>query len=159
MTAAAADNYWADLAVVQITPPGGSAIPLAMVQDLELTFKSTESYARGMCSEKIKNRAKYAFQIDVKFSLIKYLPTVGSWFAYYITDPTSAGGTVVDTCKCALFTVTGEIFPMTTGNDNVLRTVTDVSFPEFPLKATYNQWVKAEFSGVGADLVDTNPVT
>jgi hypothetical protein len=48
---------------------------------------------------------------------------------------------------------------MTTGNDNVLRTVTDVSFPEFPLKATYNQWVKAEFTGVGADLVDTNPVS
>ena len=159
MTAAAADNYFADLAVIQVTPLGGVATALAMVQDLELTFKSTETYARGIGSEKIQNRAKYAFQIDVKFSMIKFLPTVGTWFPFYIMDPTSGGGTVIDTCKCALFTVTGEIYPMTTGNDNVLRMVTGVSFPEFPLKVTYNQWVKAEFSGVGADLVDTNPAT
>ena len=77
MTAAAADNYFADLAAIQITPPGGSASSLAMVQDLELNFKSTETYARGIGSEKIQNRAKYGFQIDVKFSLIKFLPAVG----------------------------------------------------------------------------------
>jgi hypothetical protein len=159
MTAAAADNYFADLAVIQVTPPGGAATTLAMVQDLELTFKSSEIKARGIGSEKVQNKAKYAFEIDVKFSLIKFLPAVGTWFAYYIMDPTSGGGTVIDTCKVALFTVTGEIYPMTTGNDNMLRTVTGVSFPEFPLKVTYNQWVKAEFSGSGNDLVDTNPAT
>jgi hypothetical protein len=159
MTAAAADNYFADLAAIQVTPPGGAATTLAMVQDLELTFKSSEIKARGIGSEKVQNKAKYAFEIDVKFSLIKFLPAVGTWFAYYIMDPTSGGGTVIDTCKVALFTVTGEIYPMTTGNDNMLRTVTGVSFPEFPLKVTYNQWVKAEFSGSGNDLVDTNPAT
>ena len=91
MTAAAADNYFADLAVIQVTPPGGVATALAMVQDLELTFKSTETYARGIGSEKIQNRAKYAFQIDVKFSMIKFLPTVGTWFRIMWTCGQIAG--------------------------------------------------------------------
>jgi hypothetical protein len=159
MTAAAADNYWGDLAVIQITPPGGSATSIAMAQDLELTFKSTESYARGMGSELIQNRAKYGIQIDVKLSWIKFLPAVGTFAPYYIMDPAAGSGAVVDTCRCGLFTITGEIYPMTTGNDNLLRTVTNVSFPEFPLKVTYNQWVKMELSGVGQTLVDTNAVT
>jgi hypothetical protein len=157
MTAAAADNYFGDLCTIMVTPPGGSSTPIAMAQDLELTMKSTETYARGMGSELIQNRAKYGLQVDVKLSFIKFLPVVGSWFPYFIMDPTSGGGTLVDTCRCALFTITGEIYPMTTGNDNVLRTVTNVSFPEFPLKVTYNQWVKVELSGVGQTLVDTNP--
>ena len=154
---AAADNYFADLCVIQITPPGGSATPIAMGQDLELTFKSTEIYARGMGSELIQNRAKYAIQVDVKLAWLKFLPTVSSWAPYYIMNPTTGDGTVTDTCRCGLFTITGEIYPMTSTNNNLLRTVTNVSFPEFPLKVTYNQWVKVELSGVGQTLVDTNP--
>lgn len=154
---AAADNYFADLCVIQVTPPGGSATPIAMGQDLELTMKSTETYARGMGSELIQNRAKYGIQVDVKLSFIKFLPTVSSWFPYYIMNPTTGDGTLTDTCKCALFTISGEIFPMNSANTNVLRTVSNVSFPEFPLKVTYNQWVKVELSGVGQTLVDTNP--
>lgn len=159
MTAAAADNYFADLCAIQIQPPGGSFITVAMGQDLELTFKSTETYARGMGSELIQNRAKYGIQVDVKLSWLKFLPAVSSWAPFYITNPTAGDGTLLDTCRCALFNVTGEIYPMTTGNDNWLRTVSNVSFPEFPLKVTYNQWVKVELSGVGQTLTDTNPGT
>jgi len=153
----AADCYFGDLCVIQVTPPGGSATPIAMGQDLELTMKSTETYARGMGSELIQNRAKYGIQVDVKLSFIKFLPTVSSWFPYYIMNPTGGDGTLTDTCRCALFTISGEIFPMTATNINMLRTVSNVSFPEFPLKVTYNQWVKVELSGVGQTLVDTNP--
>ena len=124
MTAAAADNYFADLCAIQIQPPGGSFITVAMGQDLELTFKSTETYARGMGSELIQNRAKYGIQVDVKLSWLKFLPAVSSWAPFYITNPTAGDGTLLDTCRCALFNVTGEIYPMTTGNDNWLRTVT-----------------------------------
>ena len=159
MTAAAADNYFADLCAIQIQPTGGSLTPVAMGQDLELTFKSTETYARGMGSELIQNRAKYGIQVDVKLSWLKFLPAVSSWAPFYITNPTAGDGTLLDTCRCALFNVTGEIYPMTTGNDNWLRTVSNVSFPEFPLKVTYNQWVKVELSGVGQTLTDTNPGT
>lgn len=159
MTAAAEDNYFADLCVIQVTPPSASPSPvsIAMGQDLELTMKSTEIYARGMGSELIQNRAKYAIQVEVKLGFLKFLPTVGTWFPYYIADPTAASGTLLDTCRVALFTVTGEIFPMTTTNKNMLRAVTNVSFPEFPLKVTYNQWVKVELSGVGQTLADSNP--
>ncbi len=159
MTAAAADNYFADLCAIQIQPPGGSLTTVAMGQDLELTFKSTETYARGMGSELIQNRAKYGIQVDVKLTWLKFLPAVSSWAPFYITNPTAGDGTLLDTCRCALFNVTGEIYPMTTGNDNWLRTVSNVSFPEFPLKVTYNQWVKVELSGVGQTLTDNNPGT
>ena len=158
MTAAAEDCYFADLCAITITPPGAGGVQtIALGQDLELTMKSTEIYARGMGSELIQNRAKHSIQVDVKLSFIKFLPTVGTWAPYFIMDPTSGGGTLVDTCRCGLFTLTGEIFPMTATNKNWLRTVTNVSFPEFPLKVTYNQWVKVDLSGVGQTLVDTNP--
>ena len=158
MTAAAEDTYFADLCAIIVTPPGaGGAQTIALGQDLELTMKSTEVYARGMGSELIQNRAKHSIQVDVKLAFIKFLPTVGTWFPYFIMDPTSGAGGLTDTCRCALFTVTGEIYPMTSTNKNWLRTVTNVSFPEFPLKVTYNQWVKVDLSGVGQTLVDTNP--
>jgi len=155
--AAAADCYFADLCVITVTPPGGGAQTIALGQDLELTMKSTEIYARGMGSELIQNRAKHSIQVDVKLSFIKFLPTVTTWFPYFIMDPATGAGTLTDTCRCGLFTVTGSISPMTTGNNSVLRTVTGVSFPEFPLKVTYNQWVKVDLSGTGQTLVDTNP--
>jgi len=155
--AAAEDCYFADLCAITVTPPGGSPQTIALGQDLELTLKSTEVYARGMGSELIQNRAKHSIQVDVKLSFIKFLPTVTTWFPYYIMAPAAASGALTDTCRCALFTVTGEIFPMTATNTNLLRTVTNVSFPEFPLKVTYNQFVKVDLSGVGQTLVDTNP--
>jgi hypothetical protein len=157
MTAAAEDSYFADLCAITVTPPSGGSQTIALGQDLELTMKSTEVYARGMGSEFIQNRAKHSIQVDVKLSFIKFLPTVATWFPFYIMDPTSGTGALTDTCRCALFTITGEIFPMTATNKNWLRTVTNVSFPEFPLKVTYNQWVKVDLSGVGQTLADTNP--
>ena len=157
MTAAAEDCFFADLCAITVTPPGGSAQTIALGQDLELTMKSTEIYARGMGTEFIQNRAKHSIQVDVKLSFIKFLPTVSTLFQYYIMNPTSGDGTLTDTCRCALFTITGEIYPMTATNKNWLRTVNSVSFPEFPLKVTYNQWVKVDLSGVGQSLVDTNP--
>jgi len=155
--AAAEDCYFADLCAITVTPPGKTVQTIALGQDFEATMKSTEVYARGMGSELIQNRAKHSIQVDVKLSFIKFLPTVTTWFPFYIMDPTTGAGTLTDTCRCALFTVTGEIFPMTATNNNLLRTVTNVSFPEFPLKVTYNQWVKVDLSGVGQTLVDTNP--
>jgi len=154
---AAEDCYFADLCAITVTPPGGSAQTIALGQDLELTMKSTEIYARGMGSELIQNRAKHSIQVDVKLSFIKFLPTVATWFPYYIMNPTSGGGTLIDTCRCALFTVTGQIYPMPAANNNWPRAVTNVSFPEFPMKVTYNQWVKVDLSGVGQTLVDSNP--
>ena len=157
MTAAAEDCYFADLCAITVTPPGGSAQTIALGQDVEVTMKSTEVYARGMGSELIQNRAKHSIQTEVKIKFIKFLPTVSSWFPYYIMNPTTGDGTLTDTCRCALFTVTVEIFPMTATNKNWLRTVSNVSFAEFPLKVTYNQWVPVDLSGVGQTLVDTNP--
>ena len=111
MTAAAADNYFADLCAIQIQPPGGSLTTVAMGQDLELTFKSTETYARGMGSELIQNRAKYGIQVDVKLSWLKFLPAVSSWAPFYITNPTAGDGTLVDTCRCALIQRYGRNLP------------------------------------------------
>ena len=157
---ASEDTYFADLCAITVQPttPAKSSQTIALGQDLELTMKSTEVYARGMGSELIQNRAKHSIQVEVKLAFIKFLPTVTSWFPYFIMDPTNGAGTLTDICRCALFTVTGEIYPMTAANNNWLRTVTGVSFPEFPLKVTYNQWVKVDLSGVGQTLTDTNPV-
>jgi hypothetical protein len=158
MTAAAADLYFANMGVITVTPPGGAAQTLAMVKNITATFKQTEVYAWAWGSKLIQGRAAHSAQVDVEIETIKFAPQVSTWWPFYITDPTAGGGTVIDTNTVALFSVTAEFVPLgATGAVKLLRTITNVSFPEFPLVANENQFIPIKLKGVGQTFVDTNP--
>ena len=155
MTAATEDVYFANVGVITITSPVSATIAIA--KDIEATFKSDELIAYGFGSAEGQAKAKYNFRVSVKIGWIKFLPTVSVWWPYYITDPSAGTGALIDTNTVGLFTVTAKFKPLTSGNTILLRTVTGVSFPKFPMKATENQWVKVDLDGEGIDLTDTNP--
>jgi hypothetical protein len=144
-----------------ITVAGTSGTPsvdtIAIAKDVEATVEFEEVYAYGWGTILIAGRAKHSAKVSVKIGFLKFLPTVTAWWPEYILNPTAADGTVSDTNVVKTFTVTAQFTPLTSTNSKLLRTVTNVSFPKFPMKATEGQWVKVDMEGVGSTLVDTNP--
>lgn len=145
-----------------LTVAGASGTPasrtLAVAKDVEVTFEAEEALAYGWGSILIQGRAKYNAKVTVKIGWLKFAPAVTEWFPFWITDPSAGGGTVVDTNTVMLFDVTAKFSNLgAAGGVDLLRTVSDVSFPKFPMKATEGQWVKVDLEGVGQTLVDTNP--
>jgi hypothetical protein len=155
MTAATEDVYFANMGTVAITSPVSAT--LAIVKDVEATFQSDELIAYGFGSALGQAKAKYNFRVAVKVGFIKFLPTTSTWWPLQITNPGTGSGAVTDTNAVQQFTVTALFLPLTSGNTKLLRTVTGVVFPNFPLKATENQWVKVDLEGEGVTLADTNP--
>ena len=158
MTAAAEDVYFANMGTITVVGTSGTPTvrTIAIAKDIEATFSSDELKAYGFGSAKIQAKAKYNFKVDVKIGWIKFAPKLGEWFPFWITDPTSGGGTVVDTNTVKLFTVVASFNPLTSTNTPLIRSITSVSFPDFPMKATENQWVKVDLEGSGFAMADTN---
>jgi hypothetical protein len=158
MTAAAEDVYFANMGTITVTGPGGTPAvrTIAIAKDIEATFESEIATAYGFGSALIQARAKYNHKVTVKIGWLKFAPKVGEWFPFWITDPTSGGGTVVDTNTVALFSVVATFVPLTSTNTSLIRTITSVSFPKFPMKATENQWVKMDLEGSGFTMTDSN---
>jgi hypothetical protein len=152
---AAEDVYFANVATIAVTSPVSATIAIA--KDVEATFESDEIIAYGFGSAVGQAKAKYNFRVNVKIGWLKFLPTVSTWWPLRITAPASGDGSVTDTNTVAQFTITAQFLPLTSGNTKLLRTVTGVVFPKFPMKATENQWVKMDLEGTGITLVDTNP--
>jgi hypothetical protein len=158
MTAAAEDVYFANMGTITVAGTSGSPAvrTIAIAKDIEATFKSDVLKAYGFGSAMIQARAKYNHKVDVKIGWLKFAPKVTEWFPFWITNPTSGDGTVSDTNTVKLFTVVATFNPLTSTNTPIIRSVTSVSFPNFPLKATENQWIKVDLEGSGFTMTDAN---
>jgi hypothetical protein len=160
MTAATDGLYFANMGV--ITVAGGSGTPaaktLAVVKDVEATVSWEHVGAWGWGSNLRVGVAKHTQKVAVKIGYISFAPKVGEWFPYYIGDSSAGAGTITDTNVVTLFTVTAQFNPVSaTGTVKMLRTVSNVYFPKFPMKSTEGQWVKVDLEGEGSTIVDTNP--
>ena len=158
--AAAADFYFPTVAAITVAGSGGTPTTdtIAVGRNCTATWKSKEAKAYGLGSNLIQARAKYEFEVEVKIGFIKFLPTITTWWPFYITNPASAGGTVADSNTVQLFTVTLQVNPLTTGNQKWLRTVSNVSFPEFPMEVpNTTDWIPVNLTGTGSTMVDSNP--
>ena len=160
MTATTDSLYFANQGV--ITVAGASGTPasktLAVVKDVEATvhWEHVEAYGWGTIDR--VGVAKHTQKVDVKIGYISFAPKTGEWFPFYIGDATTGAGSITDTNAVTLFTITAEFIPLSsTGTVKLLRTITGVYFPKFPLKATEAQFVKVDMEGTGVTVVDTNP--
>jgi hypothetical protein len=160
MTAATDGLYFANMGVITVAGSGGTPASktLAVVKNVKASVKWDEVLAYGWGSLDIQGRAKMNQKVDVEIEYIKFAPKVGEWWPYYIGDSAAGAGTITDTNKVTLFTVTALFEPIdATGTVKVLRTITGVSFSEFPLEAKEGQWLPVNMKGVGTTVVDTNP--
>ena len=148
--------------VGQATPGGAypTVITLGTVKDVEITPSAEHVNLYGWGSIKRVAVAKHSAKVAVKIGYMKLDPAVtgATAFQFYILNPTastSPSGAMEDTNSVKLFTITANF--MFESGTNLLGTVKDVYFPNFPLKAAEGQWVKVDMVGEGSDVTFTNP--
>lgn len=155
---AAEDTYFANMCVITVAGAGGTPASrtVAVGKNVKITYEHEEAIAYGFGSILMQGRARYNAKVTVKIGFLKFAPKVSEWFPFYIMN-SSGDGTISDTNAVTLFTVTGQFNPQSAAGTKLLRTVANVSFKNFPMEGTENQWVKVDLDGVGSSTVDTNP--
>ena len=156
------------LTVAGATPTGwtGGATPLwatiGVVKDVEITVSAEHVNLYGWGSIKRQAVAKHSAKVAVKVGFMKLDPlltnTSASSFVFFILNPsavTTPSGLLEDTNTVKLFNITANF--LFESGENLLGTVKNVYFPNFPLKASEGQWLKVDMTGEGSDVVFTNP--
>ena len=149
------------ITIAGIAVPGGAyptVVTLGVVKDVEVTVSAEHVNLYGWGSIKRQGVAKHSAKVSVKVGYMKLDPVYTTGFQFYILNPTAtttADGNLTDSNAVKLFTVTANF--LFESGVNLLGTVSNVYFPNFPLKAAEGQWVKCDMTGEGSDVVFTNP--
>jgi hypothetical protein len=147
-----------------ITVLGTSSTPtvitLAVVKDVEITTSFEHVPLYGWGSIKRQAVAKHSAKVSVKVGFMKFSPAVATgtgspWFPFWINRPSDGTGTLEDTNTVKLFTVTANF--INESGENLLATISNVYFPNFPLKMSEGQWMRVDLDGEGNDITFTNP--
>jgi len=155
---------FANKGIIKVTGqavPGGAyplVITLGVVKDVELTVSAEHVNLYGWGSIKRQGVMKHSAKVTVKVGYMKLDPVYTTGFQFYILNPTAvttADGNLTDSNLVKLFTVAAD-FVFESGT-TARGTVSNVYFPNFPLKAAEGQWVKCDMVGEGSDVIFTNP--
>lgn len=137
---------------------GSTEVTLAALHGCEIIAQAEHIEEYGMDSIKRIAVAKAKFKVEFKVKYAKFNPTVGSWWQMGIWKVTSAGtdGKVCDSNDVATFKATGTIDPGGSGTKMQIE-VSGIYFPAMPLILAENQFIVHDLSGIGSDVVFTNP--
>lgn len=132
---------------------------LAVIKDVELTISSEHVPLYGWGSILRQAVAKHSLKVSVKIGWVKFNPSVsatGGWiFSIGASPGYTADGTWTDINAVHLFDVNA-LFVFEDGQQ-LNGKITNVYFPDLPLKASEGQWVRLDMSGEGQTVVFTNP--
>jgi len=142
------------------TSDSPAVVTLAVVKDVEINTTAEHVPLYGWGSIKRQAVARHSAKVSVKVGFMKFAPSVSGssaspWFPFWSLNPTAGTGTLEDTNTVKLFTVTANF--LNEAGENLLATVSNVYFPNFPLKASEGQWVRVDLDGEGSDITFTNP--
>jgi hypothetical protein len=150
---------------VQGTSTYPAVVDFGVVKDVELVVGSEHVPLYGWGSILRQNVAKHTAKVSVKVGYMKIDPaatTTAAW-QFFILNPSTAtantsglledGSNEGNTVK--LFTIVSD-FVFESGV-TLRGTVSNVYFPNFPMKAAEGQWVKVDMTGEGQTVAFTNP--
>jgi len=138
-----------------------SVVTLGVVKDVEITVSSEHVNLYGWGSILRQAVAKHSAKVAVKVGYMKIDPAIAtaSGWQFFILNPTTAtavaSGSLEDINSVKLFSIVAD-FVFESGV-TLRGTVTNVYFPNFPLKAAEGQWVKCDMTGEGQTVAFTNP--
>lgn len=150
---------FANRGVITVGGTGGvkpTTATLGVVKDVEITLSAEHVPLYGWGSIKRQGVAKHSMKVAVKVGWVKFDPvkTTGWQFSWGAIPGADATGSITDSNLVHLFDITAT-FTMEDGQ--ILKaTITDVFFPDFPLKASEGQWIRIDMSGEGKDVVYAN---
>lgn len=148
-----------------ITIAGTTTYPtvatIGVVKDVEITVSAEHVNLYGWGSILRQAVAKHSAKVAVKVGYMKIDPaaTATAGWQFFILNPTTAtattSGALEDINTVKLFTIIAD-FVFESGV-TLRGTVSNVYFPNFPLKAAEGQWVKCDMTGEGSTVTFTNP--
>ena len=127
-----------------------------VVKDVEVTVSAEHVPLYGWGSIIRQGVAKHSLKVSVKIGQMKFDPdvTAGWIFGIGAAPDVQSDGTFTDTNLPKLFNIVAEF---TFEDAGVLTaTITDVFFPDLPIKATEGQWIKLDFTGEGSGITFEN---
>jgi len=127
---------------------GGTA--LAIVKDVEITVSAEHVPLYGWGSIIRQGVAKHSLKVAVKIGYMKWNPSTTA-FPVTIHGATITSGGAGDTNTVTLFAIVG-VFTFEDGQ-TLTATISNVFFPDFPIKASEGQWIKMDLSGEGSTIV------
>jgi outer membrane protein W len=131
-------------------------VTLGVVKDVDISWSAEHMPLYGWGSIQRQAVAKHSQKVAIKIGWVKFDPVVtANWLNKILTGGATMTGLTVDTNVVKTFTITARF--TTELGTNLLGTITEVYFPDFPLKATEGQWVKIDMNGEGKDIAWTNP--
>ena len=104
---------------------------------------------------------KHSAKVSVKVGYMKVdtVATTTAGFQFFVLNPTTAtantSGALEDINTVKLFTIIAD-FVFDSGV-TLRGTVSNVYFPNFPLKAAEGQWLKVDMTGEGSTVTFSNP--
>jgi len=132
---------------------------LAVIKDVELTISAEHVPLYGWGSILRQGVAKHSLKVSVKVGWVKFNPFVGATGGWIFSIGASPGqvatGAWTNTNAVHLFDVNA-LFTFEDGQ-TLNAKITNVYFPDLPLKASEGQWVRLDMAGEGETILFTNP--
>jgi hypothetical protein len=155
-------TFFANKGTITVAGASGSpsVVTLAVVKDVEIVMSAEHVPLYGWGSVKRVAVAKHSAKVSVKIGFAKFSPAVSGsgaspWFPFWILNATAGTGTLSDSNTVKTFTVTANF--ISEDGENLLATIANVYFPNFPLKMTEGTWMRVDLDGEGSDITFTNP--
>lgn len=124
-------------------------VELGVVKDVEVTMAADFVPLYGWGSIIRQAVAKHSFKVSVKIGWVKF-DNVTANFPMNIFGSGGVTSTVNNTNAVTTFSIVAEF----TFEDasKLTGTISEVYFPDFPMKAAEGQWVKVDVAGEGSQI-------
>jgi hypothetical protein len=122
-----------------------------VIKDVEITISAEHVPLYGWGSILRQGVAKHSLEVSVKIGYVKFEADKAE-FPYNIY---TTAGTLTDSNAVPLYTVVG-VFTFEDGGQILRCTISDVYFPDMPLKASEGSWVRLDLAGEGSTILFAN---
>jgi len=144
-----ADAFFSDDATLDLETSGGTAVPIAGIQDIEVvpSVSIERLYTAG--SIKIDSQQQHEFEVAVDIGFSKWdLDLAAQWLGGDGSSATS----ITDETDPQKYKITSEFTEVNDGATYKLE-VTGITFEEMPIIAvSRGEFIQWDLSGVGVDL-------
>lgn len=138
-------------AILSITDASDENVPVAVLQDVEVTKESETSELRGSGSVKRKDVQQTEVNITVTGTVAEW--DFDAWKT--LIDYDTASSEIKDSSSIPLFDVDVDITESGTDTADTIR-VKDVYFPDLTVSGSRDEYLEMDLDGNGKDI-ETNP--
>jgi hypothetical protein len=150
-----ADAFFSDDATLDLQTSGGTSIPIAGIQDIEVVPSVSIERLYTADSIKIESQQQHELEVAVDIGFSKWdINLIKEWLA----GDSATSSSMTDTTDPQQFEITTNFTEINDGKE-YKATVSGITFEEMPLIAvSRGEFIQWDLSGVGEDISDVAEV-